>query len=205
MARGRGLVEPSACARLRHLAGQVPASQAIVELGAYQGLSTGWLLLGAQEGHSAHVTTVDPWEQRTDRWAGWAPQFATAQAAFQHHMRRIGATEGQLTVWQGRATNVAASWSPVRPVGLLFHDAAHGRAEVQADLTAWLPHMAGESVIAVHDAGNSDYGIPAAVIAAIDLGWRYEAVDGTLHREPVVIPWPERPAERGLLIARRST
>lgn len=204
VARGRGLVEPSACARLRHLAAQVPADQAIVELGAHQGLSTGWLLLGAQEGYGAHVTTVDPWEQRTDRWAGWSPTFAGARAAFDAHMHRVGADATRLTVRQGLAAEVAAAWPAGRRVGLLFHDASHDATELRGDLAAWLSHLAGAAVIAVHDAGNPDYGIPAAVTAVLDAAWWYEAADGTLHREPAVIPWRERPVQRGLLIARRT-
>lgn len=187
--RGRGLVEESACLRLRQLAAAVPADQEIVELGAYQGQSTGWLLLGAQDGHGAHVTTVDPWERRTDRWLGWSSLFATAGRAFQAHMRDVGASDATLAARQGFAAQVAAEW--YGPVGLLFHDAGHGADEVEADLRAWLPHLAEGAVVALHDAGDFRYGVGEAALRLLG-SWDTE-----------MVPWLENPAERGLLIARR--
>src|SRR5690606_15270126 len=58
-----GLVENPCCFRLREYAAKVPADQAIVELGAFKGRTTGWLALGASEGNGAVVHSVDPWDE----------------------------------------------------------------------------------------------------------------------------------------------
>lgn len=193
-----GLVERSACQLLRLLAGEVPAEQAIVELGAFQGRSTGWLLAGAAEGNRAHVTTVDTWKlRRGQQYVGGSPRFANAYNRFKEHMRAIGATRAELTVRRAYATEVAAGWTGP-PVGLLWHDAGHSEQEVADDLAAWLPHMAPVATIVAHDACRADYGVlaGAAKVLAGAPGWDWEGRQ--------IVPWQRRPSRRGLLIVRRQ-
>src|SRR5690554_7902537 len=109
--RRPGLVWLAVCERLRALAAQVPADEAIVELGAYTGRATGWLLLGASEGQGAHVTTVDPWtlyKPRQDTPEELSVLYGRAEtyAVFRQHMDAIGATPDRLTVKRGSAKKI---------------------------------------------------------------------------------------------------
>ena len=117
--RHPGLVELAVCQRLRALAAQVPADEAIVELGAYQGRATGWLLLGASEGQGAHVTTVDPWtlyKPRQDTPEELSVLYGRAEtyAVFKQHMDAIGATPDRLTVKRGYAHTIGRKWVVAR-------------------------------------------------------------------------------------------
>lgn len=193
--RAPGKVELGACQLLRRLAAEVPADQAVVELGAYQGRSTGWLLLGAQDGHGAHVTTVDPWGTRSGAYTGRVRAAAGAEAEFQAHMAAIGATDAVLTVRRELATSAAQQWAGP-PVGLLWHDAGHGSAEVEADLRAWLPHLSPSAVVVLHDAARPTYGVVEGARRVLDAaGWDWP---GQLIR------WQRRPQRRGVLIVRRT-
>src|SRR5690606_17903989 len=132
--------------------------QAIVELGAFCGRSTGWLLLGAQDGCGAHVTTVDPWERYTGDYYTPAHGYLDARAAFEAHMSAIGVSPEQHTVIQSTALEAALAWSGP-PVGLLWHDAEHSTEAVARDLSAWLPHLAPSATVVLHDAGNPEMGV----------------------------------------------
>lgn len=195
--RARGKVELSACRLLRELASEVPADEAIVELGAFRGRSTGWLLLGAQDGHGAHVTTIDPWGDRTDSgYAGQVRSAAVAESAFRAWMARIGADETVLTVRRALAADVGRQWAGP-PVGLLWHDAGHGAGEVEADLLAWLPHMAAGSVVLLHDAARRDYGVVEGAERVLDApGWDWAGREARR--------WQRKPHRRGVLLVRAS-
>ncbi|MBB4935655.1 putative O-methyltransferase YrrM [Lipingzhangella halophila] len=194
--RAAGLVELAVCRRLRALAAGVPADQAIVELGAFKGRATGWLLLGAQEGHRAHVTSVDPWGLRKDGYSSMSPTYTApaTYAAFKGHLARIGATKDTHTVKRGYAASVGAKWSGP-PIGLLFHDADHSAEAVAADLAAWLPHLAEDAVVVLHDACDPNHGVQAGVEQVLDAGqWP----------ERELIRWNRRPHRRGALIVKRA-
>ena len=194
--RVRGQVEYAVCKLLRSLAGAVPADQAIVELGAFCGRSTGWLLLGAQDGHGAHVTTVDPWEQYRGDYYTPEHGYLAARAAFEAHMAAIGATADRHTVIQSTALEAALAWSGP-PVGLLWHDAEHSAEAVARDLSAWLPHLAPSATVVLHDAGNPEMGVVRGAARVLDApGWDWP---GELIR------WRKRPERRGVLIVRRSS
>lgn len=205
--RHEGQVELAACRRLRALASRVPADQAIVELGVYQGRATGWLLLGAQEGVGAHVTAVDPWGLRRDGYSPDSGHYThpAAYEGFRAHMDRIGAESSALTTKRGYARSVAAKWRGPT-VGLLVHDAEHTAKAVEADLAAWLPRLAEDAAVVVHGASAPDVraGVAAALGTGYEQGWRYTGPDGWAHGEPVLIPWVRRPGRRGLVVARRD-
>lgn len=197
--RAAGLVELAVCQRLRSLAAAVPASQAIVELGAYQGRATGWLLLGSSEGHGAHVTSVDPWTLHRPRAAyPLAQRYGQPEVyqAFKAHMAKIGAGPGVLTVKRGYAASCGERW-PGQPVGLLWHDAEHSADAVERDLAAWLPHLAPGAVVVLHDAGRPDGEVVEGARRVLDVeGWDWAG------RE--LLRWAKRPQNRGALIVRRA-
>lgn len=193
-----GHVERAVLLRLRALAAAVPAGQAIVELGAWQGRSTAWLLLGASEGHGAHVTTVDPWGARTDDYAAAHPDYSSRAAykAFRRHMKKVGAHPGAHTVLRGYAAEAGRDWAGP-PVGLLWHDAEHTAGAVAEDLAAWAPHVAPGGVAVLHDAGNPAFGVRAGAERALPGEmWDWGGAETTV--------WARHPARRGALFIRRK-
>lgn len=203
-ADGDGQVERSVCRRLRALAAAVPADLAIVEIGAYRGRSTGYLVLGAQEGLGAHVTTVDPWTMRP--LSSWPEGYfdeavigrysqAETYAAFKAHMDLIGATKAMFTAKRGYGVNVGAKWTGPQ-VGLLWHDAEHTADAVEADLRAWVDHVAPGGWVVLHDAGNPHFGVEEGAARVLDAdGWDWAG------RE--VTRWHVKPGKRGALWVRR--
>jgi hypothetical protein len=190
--RQPGQVERSVCELLRRRAARVPSGQAIVELGAYLGRSTGWLLLGAQEGHQPHVTTVDPWEQYGGDYYTPERGYLPARGGFERHMTRLGTTPAAHTVMQTDAVGAAMRWTGPQ-VGLLWHDAEHSAEAVARDLYAWKPLVAPGGVIILHDAGNPDMGVEAGAQKVLDNA----AWDWPGRR---LIRWRRRPDRRGVLI-----
>jgi hypothetical protein len=199
-----GAVENPACWRLREFAKAVPADLAIVELGAYRGRTAGWLALGASEGAGARVYSVDPWDDKpADSWPeGYADRrvkdeygSTDTRLAYLAHLDECGISE-LVTPIQGFGHEIGKTWDGPK-VGLLWHDAEHHAEAVTRDLRAWLPHMADDSVIVLHDAGDPRFGVNQGAKAALS---RLKAWDWA-GRELQL--WPKQPDKRGILIVRK--
>lgn len=170
--RSPGLIENPLRDVLVDLAAQVPADQAVVELGAFKGRSTGHLALGVSRGHGAPVHTFDPWddaEPLPEDYLATAPSVATyadpsTREAFDRHMAETGADE-YVTAHQMTGVEGAKAWRGPK-VGLLFHDALHDYDSVFGDLKAWLPKMAADAVIVLHDVDDIRYQVNQAAEAA---------------------------------------
>lgn len=201
-----GLVENPACWRLRDLAALVPADQAIVELGAFKGRSTGWLALGSSNGNGARVHSVDPWEDGDEIPADYlatAPTVAQyrlteTREAYEAHLDETG-IRSLVDVHQTTAVQAAVEWDGPK-VGLLWHDALHRLGDVRDDIKAWLPHMADQAVIVLHDVGDPSFEVEAGAKAALTKNktlretWDWEGREIQL--------WPKQPTRRGILIVR---
>lgn len=166
-----GLIENPCRDALVDLAAQVPADQAIVELGSFMGRSTGHLALGSSRGNGAPVHAFDPWEagDLPDGYEAHAPSVAdyvrsVTREAFEAHMAATGASE-YVTAHQMTGIDGAKAWSGPK-VGLLFHDALHRLEDVRDDLKAWLPKMAASAVVVLHDVGDPDFEVLAGAEAA---------------------------------------
>lgn len=196
-----GLVENPACWALRDFAAAVPADQAVVELGAFKGRSTGWLALGASEGNGARVHSVDPWDD------GMVPSgyrdharsvaeytLSETRQAYEAHLDETG-IRSLVEVHQATASVVAAAYDGPK-VGLLWHDALHRMQDVRDDLKAWLPHMADRAVIVLHDVGDPRLGVEAGAKAALGrrAGWDWAGRE--IHL------WAKQPTKRGYMIVR---
>lgn len=199
-----GYVEIPACERLRALAAEVPADRAIVELGAFGGRSTGWLGLGVSEGNGAPIVSIDCWDlRRPGDWPSHAPGYVKrysdpeVEASYRAHLETTGVRPLVETI-KGFSLDVVKTWKAEgRPkIGMLWHDAAHEYDEVVADLRAWLPLLAKDAVVCLHDAGNPRYGVfdAARDVFSKRKTWDWEGHE--LHR------WPKSPNRRGLLIVR---
>jgi predicted O-methyltransferase YrrM len=140
----RGLITDDIASELAGLAAQVPAGQAIVELGSFEGCSTTALALAA----AVEVFAVDLWDD---------PRNIAGKHDFTNpdHRARFNEHTAGLNVTAIQASTVeAAERYTGPPVGLLFVDADHTFASVRADVEAWWPHLADDAVVAFDDYGT---------------------------------------------------
>lgn len=202
-----GLVENPCCWRLRDLAREVPADQAIVELGAFKGRTTGWLALGANEGNGAPILSVDPWDdgEIPDGYEKHAPSVAeyTKSETYDAYIAHLEETGADALVHAHRATAVDAAAQYQGPkVGLLWHDALHTTEAVRDDLKAWLPHLADDAVIVVHDIGDTVLGpqVEAGVKAVFGRRkcWRSREIVRWVKTNPDGTPRPM--GKRGFMV-----
>lgn len=201
-----GLVENPCCEALRQLAALVPADRAIVELGAFKGRSTGWLAWGADEGHGAHVYSVDPWETGSipDGYRDHAPSVAEytlseTRRAYEAHLDEAGVRPLVTTV-QATAAEAARDYDGPK-VGLLWHDALHTAKAVSEDLRAWLPHLADSAVIVLHDVGDPRLEVEEGARRVLTTKARSEVWDWD-GRE--IVLWAKQPTRRGYMIVRTA-
>lgn len=134
-------VFPEEMYTLAEYAAQVNPPLVIVELGAYCGASTAVLASSSR----VTVYSVD-WHAVGD---GDNFQFAPDDnARFVNTLVRynLGARVNIIN-WDSQAFGKIFD----KEIGLLFVDASHSSEAVQADLDAWLPHMAPHGVVAFHD------------------------------------------------------
>lgn len=142
---------------LADLASQVPADQAIVELGVYHGGTTLRLAWGATQGHGAHVWGIDPWDSADNVYGETLGNLQSARRWARHWVTSLG-YGGRITLLQSTSQQVAADWGPDQPkVGLLFVDGDHTAEGVRRDIESWAPHLAEGAVIALDDYVTNDY------------------------------------------------
>lgn len=139
-----GLITPAVGRALYDLARQVPASRAIVEIGAWRGMSSCYLAAGARAGAGAPVFSVDPWDPTDDGWCRWCPK-ATIE-----EWREQTAAFPEITAVQALSVDAARVFND-QAVGLLVVDGDHHVDAVIADVEAWLPHLHVDAVIVFDD------------------------------------------------------
>lgn len=148
-----GLITPAVGAELYRLALEVPADQAIVEVGSYKGMSTAYLAAGARDGHAPKVYAVDPWDKQDPPGTNGRDYYRFAdpatRARFEEQLKSVGLWS-HVTVRQGFSPDVARRYKGA-PVGLLYVDGDHQAEAVQADVEGWLPHLAEDGLVAFDD------------------------------------------------------
>lgn len=144
----RGWFQTQEGATLARLAGDVFPDEAIVEVGAYAGRSTGYLAAGAMYGRGAHVTSIDPWGPAAI--PGGTDQ-AAADEVLDYYLARLYELklERQVTSLRAKGTDVAPTF--LRRIGLLFIDSTHYYADTRDEIAAWEPRMASGAFAAFHD------------------------------------------------------
>lgn len=145
----KGLITDEVGAALRHLAAQVPADQAIVELGSYKGQSTAHLATGAKEGQGAHVWAIDPWDLPGNPYGKHGYSAPVVRDEFERQLRGLRLWT-RVTPLRAFSVDAAAGWEGPK-VGLLYIDADHAESSVRADVAAWTPHLAEGHVLAFDD------------------------------------------------------
>lgn len=199
---GRGLTERSACKRLATLASRVPKDQLIVELGAFRGRTTAWLAWGSEQGNGAPVLAVDPWDSlvvpEVDGYL--EPQYDRGEYAalgtfkdFQDHLLACGANR-KVIIHKATAVEAAERKRPPN-VALLFHDALHTADAVEADLAAWVPHLAPKATVVLHDVAEERFGV---------LEGANRVLPDADFRPPKIYRWRKYPHRRGIAVYRRG-
>lgn len=145
----KGLITHDVGQALADLAAQVPADQAIVELGSYKGMSTAHLATGAKQGRGAHVWAVDPWDLPGNPYGKHGYSAPIVRDEFERQLRALRLWS-RVTPLRAFSTDAAATWEGPK-VGLLYIDADHAEASVRADVAAWTAHLADGHVLAFDD------------------------------------------------------
>jgi predicted O-methyltransferase YrrM len=159
-----GLLNPGIGDCLRDLAAQVPADQAIVEIGSYKGKSTAYLAAGAKAGNGAPVFAVDAWDLPGNVDGKHRFTDPTVRQVFEDQLRALRLWS-RVTPIQAFSVDAADVWDGPM-VGLLFIDADHAETSVRSDFEAWLPHLAPSHVVAFDDIDTPrNPGVRAAVDA----------------------------------------
>lgn len=135
----------------------------VADLGAGSGTTA---LAVLDEDETAHIYTYDISAENIE-WARRAIENAYPAA---------------LTNWYPRAMDAAAGGGEPWAIDLLLHDASHERANVEADLRAWVPRLSAHALIWLHDY----YDPPAAWGQPSSPGVK-QAVDA-LVAEGLIIP-----------------
>lgn len=188
-----GLVENPCCWALEALAAHVPADEVAVEIGAYRGRTTGWLAMGAQGGNGARVVSIDPHEQGEipDGYssAPSVPSYVepSTREAYLAHLDETGVAPFVDYV-QATSTEAAKEYDGPK-VGLLWVDGLHDYDNAFADLKSWLPKMAKDAVVVLHDVDDQRYPVMEAAQAAFT---RTKTLRETWDFDGVKVhPWPK--------------
>ena len=203
-----GLIENGLRDFLIEAAAKVPAGLAIVELGSFKGRSTGHLALGSHRGAGVTVRAYDPWETAPPLPEGYINAARTVaeynrsetREAFLSHMIQTGANR-YVKAHQMTAVDGGKSYDG-EPVGLLFHDALHDLSSVRDDLKAWLPHMADNALVVLHDVGDPQFQVEAGAKAAFTRTKALRERWDWAGRE--IQLWAKQPHKRGYLVVRTT-
>jgi len=171
-----GLISAEVGELLHNLAGVVPASNAIVELGSYKGKSTAYLARGAKIGYGAPVFAVDAWSEEVSAWRNRVLE-RLPSATYREFLAQLdkAGVQDQVSAIQSLTALAADMWefhyAKDHPVGLLYIDGDHHFEAVLADFRAWRPHLAPDALVIFDDYDTeTNPGVLAAVSALADAG-----------------------------------
>ncbi|MGH3323939.1 MAG: class I SAM-dependent methyltransferase [Streptomyces sp.] len=129
----------------------------LLEIGTYCGRST-LLLADAARAAGVSVVTVDHHRGSEEQQPGWDyhdPDVVDPEAGlmdtlptFRHTLHAAGLEEHVIAV-VGRSPRVAAVWGG--ELGLVFIDGGHTDEHATGDYEGWVPHLAREGLLVVHD------------------------------------------------------
>ncbi len=114
----------------------------VLEVGAYQGRSSGFLAYGLKNG--VKLVCVDTWKNDAMPY----DEKADVMAVFLGNMSRF---EGRYEIRRGTSVEVARNWD--RPIDVLFIDGDHSYEGCTSDLITWLPFVRAGGWVALHDTG----------------------------------------------------
>jgi MMP 1-O-methyltransferase len=153
-----------------------PAAGPVVELGSFEGRSTGAFALGGR-----HVHAVDAWSGDVSDLSAFnrgGESASTAMERFTANIRKMG-IEDKVTVHRGLTHEIGRAWGT--PGAILLVDAGHAYDDVRRDLETWSPHLLPAGLLLMHDVLGGAF--PGVLRAAGELRrseWRVVASTGSL-------------------------
>ena len=163
-----GMSSERECALLAFLAHTVPAGGCIVEIGAWKGKSTAWLVEGSQlRAAPLPVVSIDPHER--DSWN----DFRATVSGFD--LERRG-----LEVRRAFSHEVGREWR--RPISLLWVDGCHEYEPVLQDIADFAPHVVADGWIVFDDAAGGRFpGVERALVERMDGDARFRRTATLRH------------------------
>ncbi|AXI77331.1 class I SAM-dependent methyltransferase [Peterkaempfera bronchialis] len=129
----------------------------LLEIGTYCGRSAILLAAAARDAGTVALT-VDHHRGSEEQQPGWEYHDASlvdpevgrmdTLPRFRRTLHAAG-LEDHVIALVGRSPQVAAVWGA--PVGLVFIDGGHTDEHATADYEGWVPHLAGDGLLVVHD------------------------------------------------------
>lgn len=148
LARVDGYLYPHEAVFLYWLARDLPKDTVIVEVGSMRGRSTLCIAKGLQRRGNGRVFAVDPHIYQTE---------SELRENIDHF-----SLERYITPIIAPSVETASQWK--EPLALVFLDGDHSESAVEADVTAWTPHLQAGGFLLLHDSTElSSFPGPRAV------------------------------------------
>ncbi|MFD4654200.1 class I SAM-dependent methyltransferase [Kitasatospora sp. NPDC058444] len=129
----------------------------VLEIGTYCGRSAILLAAAAREAGTVALT-VDHHRGSEEQQPGWEyhdPTLVDPEVGLMDTLPRFrralhaAGLEEHVVALVGRSPRIAALWG--RPLGLVFIDGGHTDEHATGDYEGWVPHLAPEGLLVVHD------------------------------------------------------
>ncbi|MFD8755471.1 class I SAM-dependent methyltransferase [Kitasatospora sp. NPDC059577] len=163
----------------------------VLEIGTYCGRSAILLAAAAREAGTVALT-VDHHRGSEEQQPGWEyhdPELVDPEVGLMDTLPRFrralhaAGLEEHVVALVGRSPRIAALWG--RPLGLVFIDGGHTDEHATGDYEGWVPHLAPEGLLVVHDVfpnpadgGQAPYRV---YLRALAEGFEEVAVTGSLR------------------------
>lgn len=129
---------------LYRLAGLVPDGGQIVEIGSFKGASA-YLLAAGSAGHHAAIHCIDTFMAENVEGSLGADTYA-------EFARNVTLFQDRIRVHRGWSTEVVGEIE--QPIDMLFVDGDHSYEGVSADLRHYLPRLATQGIVIMHDSAH---------------------------------------------------
>ncbi|MFE4392762.1 MULTISPECIES: class I SAM-dependent methyltransferase [Streptomycetaceae] len=163
----------------------------VLEIGTYCGRSAILLAAAAVEAGTVALT-VDHHRGSEEQQPGWEyhdPTLVDPEVGLMDTLPRFrralhaAGLEEHVVALVGRSPRIAALWG--RPLGLVFIDGGHTDEHATGDYEGWVPHLAPEGLLVVHDVfpdpadgGQAPYRV---YLRALAEGFEEVSVTGSLR------------------------
>lgn len=152
-----------------------PVAGAVIELGSFEGRSTGVFALA---GRSVHA--IDAWSSNVSDLSAYGQGEIPADDVFQRFQNNLAQLqiEQLVSINRGLTQPIGQKWS--EEGAILFVDAGHTYEDVKGDLAVWTPHLHPQGFLVMHDVlGYNFLGVTQAASELLKSGWQVIASSGS--------------------------
>ena len=154
---------------------QCSVSGAVIELGSYEGRSTGVFALAGR-----HVHAIDAWSDDVSDLSAYNQGETPASDVFQRFQNNLRQLqiEQLVSIKRGLTQRIGQTWNEAGAI--LFVDAGHTYQDVKGDLAVWTPHLHAQGFLIMHDVlGYNFLGVTQAAGELLKSGWQVIASSGS--------------------------